>query len=747
MPISIRHLTLSKRKILCCCAATLMIPGSFSAKAEEEKTVVALEEIMVTARKRAESMQDVPISISAFNAGTLDRKGVGSLRDLEFSIPNLTFTDQGNAFGGFGMRGIYTLVRSIGVESGVGVYVDGVYQGRNSNSNIDMVGIEQVEVLKGPQGTLFGRNTISGAINIVTKQPTEEFEATIKGAYGNYDRFNTNLRVSGPLVDGKLFASVSASHYERKGYTLNLFNGEFLDNADRQSGRFQLRFLPSDQWEINLSLDGFKDRGDTPRGGYLISANGKKGGFAVEFAETSDPRVTSLDNKGYGIFEERDIWGSSLRVAHDLNNGFTLTSITAYREGSFAAASDFDGTSEHIAGGLTGSSSNQFTQEIQLISPDAYKIGSLPGEFDFVLGAYYLYQDTTAFLIATLGDGTNAATDGAVFGGAVADGGFSFGPESAIKTKSLSGYVNANWHVSEKFTVTAGLRVTSEDKDLDFMQLPGVPLGIPEILPTKLKSSNSAVSPTMSLAYHIRPDVTVYSTISRGFKSAGFNADVVGNTDIEFDAEEVTNYEVGFKTMLLDQRLKFNGAFFYQDYTNLQVQQFIGAAQQVTNAAQATIYGLELELHAKPSQFVDINVGVGYIDAKFSSFPNATKTGDDFSGNKLTGAPKITANAALQYLGPISDDMELLVRGEAVYRGEQFFQPSNAAFTKQEGYALLNARAGLIFQDGKYEVMIFGKNLTNKVYNTNKLSFNPLGQELGFFGAPRTYGIELSVNF
>ena len=720
-------------------------PNVVAQDTESQSGANIIEEITVTVRKREESLQDVPISITAYNEAMLTNKGVKRLRDLEFSVPNMTFTEQGNAFGGFGIRGIYTLVRSIGVESGVSVYVDGVYQGRNSNANIDVIDVERIEVLKGPQGTLFGRNTISGAVNIVIKQPGDEFEGKINASYGNLDRIGANISLSGPIMEDKLYARFAVSHYERDGFTENLFNGQDLDNEDRQSGRLNLRYLPDDDLEINFSLDGFRDRGDTPRGGYLVTNTpGRFWRVDTEFAQLSDPRVTSLDNSpsnNIGIFEERDIWGTSVSADYRFSNDYTLTSITAYREGNFETASDFDGTGAEVAGGTTGSDSNQFTQELRINSPGGMTFSSLPGEFDFVAGFFYLYQDTTAFLLGTIGGGCIQSTCPR----SSLPGPATFGPQSSVKTDSWALYLNANWYLTEKLTFTAGLRYTSEDKELDFQQDPALAIGIIAVSPLSLETGDDDISPTFSIAYQIMDDVTAYSTISRGFKSAGFNADVVGNTNLEFNSETVTSFEVGFKSLLFNRRVKLNGAFFFQDYEDLQVQQFIGAVQQVSNAAQAEITGLEIELDARITEFVDFSLGVGYVDAEFKDFPDANRAGDNYAGNKLQAAPELTANAALQYANSINGTTEFLVRGEWTYRGEQFFQADNAPFTRQGGYSLFNARAALRFMDGKYELALFADNISDKVYGTNRLGF--LGTELGHWGAPRTYGAEVSIDF
>lgn len=720
-------------------------PSSMAAAAtaqDGQRESMGIQEVVVTARRRAESMQDVPISVTAIGEAVLDSKGVAVLRDLEFSVPGLTYTDQGAAFGGFGIRGIFTLVRSTGVESGVGVYVDGVYQGRNSNSNLDLVDVERVEVLKGPQGTLFGRNTISGAVNITTQAPSEQFETKIKASVGNLDMRSVNASLSGPIVDGKLLARVSGSLFERDGYTLNLYDGEHLNNQDRANGRLRLRFLATDQLTFDFSADKFKDDANVNRGGYLVSSvPGRFYGVAAEFAQTSDPRVTSLDNFDLGSVEKRDVSGTALTGTYEFGDGFTFSSISAYRDGSFYTASDFDGTAAQIAGGNTRSDSSQFTQEFRLDSRAARQTGFSPAAIDYVAGLFYLTQDTSGRLHTLLGTGCTVSTcpRPGLPGPDV------FGPISQIDTESYAAYVNANWRLSRRFTLTGGLRYTSEDKSLDFQQDAALGIGIPAVPPSHFERSENNVSPTLSLRYEAADDVSMYATIARGYKSGGFNADVVSNLNIVFGPEEVTNYEVGFKSLLFDHRARFNVAVFYVDYQDLQVQQFVGTAQQVTNAAKAEIKGVELELSARLIEHLTLDLGAAYINAEFADFPNATGAGANYAGNKLASAPDYTGSVALEYTHAVATDANIFVRGEWTYRGNQYFQADNAPFTQQEGYSLFNGRVGIDLSDGKYRLSIFGNNLDDKIYATNRLPF--LGTQMGFWGEPRTYGVELIANF
>lgn len=731
-------------------ASAALLLGGPEVSAEESNEVTSakeIEEVVVTARRREERMQDVPISITAFNDTALHNKGVKQLRDLEFSVSNVTFHDQGNAFGGFGIRGIFTLARNIGIESGVGVYVDGVYQGRNSNANLDIIDVERIEVLKGPQGTNFGRNTISGAINITTKRPSDVFEATVKASGGNLDRKAVNASVSGPLIDGVLAGRASVSHFERDGYTKNLFpGGDDTESEDRRTARVKLRFTPTEKLIVNFGWDWFEDRGVRLRGGHLVSG---AGGMDAEFARTRDPRISDLDGGPPGNFENRDIWGTSVTADYTFANGFALNSITAYREGDFSLNSDFDGTGSPISWGNTSNDTEQFTQEFKLSSPSNLEFTDVPGSFDFVAGVYYLTQDATSSLRSVLGQGGTVATGGQpFFGGIVANGNVVFGPDAAVETDSISGYFQGNWHLTDKLTVTAGFRVTDEKKDLlEFQQFPATGIGIPAIGPISLKVDQTDTSPILSVIYEVRPGISLYATRSEGFKSAGFNADVVGNANIVFDAEEVTNWEAGVKSMLFNNRVKFNASGFFMDYQDLQVNQFLGTVQQVTNAAKAEIFGVEVELTALLTDRLSFDLSFGYTDAEFEDFPNATEAGDNFAGNRLQAAPEQTATAALKYVRsvPFGPSGELMLRGESVFRGEQFFQINNAPQTRQGGFTQFNVRGSLSFSDGKYEIAIFGENLGDKVYQTTSRPF--LGLDRGLYGPPRTYGAEVTVRF
>ncbi|MFT4053484.1 MAG: TonB-dependent receptor [Novosphingobium sp.] len=719
------------------------MPQSAMAQASPQSSTEASAQggdIIVTARKRDESLQDVPISISAIGDAELAKKGVTQLRNLEYSVPGVTFTDQGSAFGGFGIRGIFTLVRNGGIESGVGVYVDGVYQGRNSSSNSDIFDVANVQVLKGPQGTLFGRNTVSGAISITTKAPTNDFEGSVKVSAGNLDMRSASAMLSGPIVKDKLLVRVSGSLVKRDGYTLNLYDGKKLDSQDRLGGRMRLRYLATDDLTFDLEVDGARDRGLVNRGGYLISgAQGSSYNPAAEYAQLSDPRVTSVDNFGLGSYEHRDVWGASLNAEYKFGDGFALTSTTAYRDGSFTTASDFDGTASDISGGYTSSSSKQFTQELRLATPTATGTGFAGDAFDVVVGAFYIHQDTDGVLASQLGTGCTELTC-PIFAAPV-----TFGPTSRIRTNSVAGYASLNWRVVDGLTLTGGLRYTWEQKKLDFRQAGAPAIGIPTIPQTFMKRHENNLSPTLSAVYKVTPDISLYGTVSRGYKSGGFNADAVANLDIEFGAEKVTNYEAGFKTSLFDRRVTFNASVYYQDYSDLQVQQFVGAVQQVTNAASANIYGAEVELNAKVTDRLTLNGSFSRIDAKFADFPNATRAGENFKGNYLPSAPKYTADFSAEYTMPMGDSADAFVRGNWSYRGAQYFQANNAAFTYQRGYSLFGARVGLNLQDGKYQIAAFADNIGDKLYATNRLPF--LGTQMGFWGAPRTYGVEATAKF
>ena len=496
-----------------------------------------LEEILVTATRRSESMQDVPISISVVGADDITGSGANNVRDLSGLVPNFVF-GQGNneATSDISIRGIYSHVPpgQVGFDQGVSVYVDGVYMGKQFASNADLGQTERVEVLRGPQGTLWGKNTVAGAVNIITRKPGNELEGGVSIDYGNRNLVHVKSDINVPLVEDRLAFRASVGHQTQDGFITNTFlNNDAPGSFEITSGRTQLRFTPSEQTTVDLNADFFT--GDNID--YIFEyVSDNRFNDDVKFTKTND----------FEDYTDRELFGISLMVEHLFGNGYTVTSISGYRNDEASFGADIEGNPADIFAGVFTVKPKQFTQELRIASP--------AGEaYDFVAGLYYFDQEAES--IDVLMPGRN----------------FPFPPAAGsahqsqtVDAESFAAFVHANYRLSDAATLFAGLRYTDETKKLvvDPTTCPNpitcAALRFPRFAaPVAAPDNLTSKEPTWSvgLRYNVDDDVMVYGTVARGFKSAAFNksrdpvADLAANLLVA-DPEFVTNYEIGAKTEL-----------------------------------------------------------------------------------------------------------------------------------------------------------------------------------------------------
>lgn len=702
-------------KYIIACLATILIIAT-------ESTCVfaqgALEEVVVTARKRAESLQDVPIAITTMNANQLERISAVSLKDLKHIVPSLHYQDRSALQTEITIRGVGGDARNIGLESGVGLYIDGVYAGRTSAYNIDLADIEQIEVLRGPQGTLFGKNTTGGALNITTRKPTEDFEANATFGYGNYDAIRFKGSVSGGL-SSNLFGKVTLASWDRDGYLTNVFDGSDVQSEQRRSGRVQLRFLPSDNLEINLSADLTFDRQKT-----ILNQLGSNAAFGAGFFN-EDRFLINTDQRNS---TERDLFGASMSIDYTLDSGHKLTSITSYRDVEITVNSDIDQTPNDIfRSGPFTDFGEQFTQELRLTSPG--------NEFiDYIAGLFYYQQDADASRRIFAGGNPIFFTDG------------------PVDTTAIAGFANLNFNLSEQLTLTAGVRVTDEEKKGNYTQTSPV-LFFNKSFPN-LKISSTEVSWTASANYKWTDNISTYASASRGFKSGGFNVDPLATPapltadELTFDPEFVTTYELGFKSELYNNKLRVSGAIFYTDYKDRQVPQFeaIGGIPTVItrNAGKADIKGAEIEFNFAATENILLYGAVSYLDGEYDEFIGATAGGGDFSGNTTEKTPEWNINFGSEYRAPVANG-EFIIAPQYSYIGKTYLQPDNGIFNVEGGYDVINLRVGYEIQDGKYGVYFWGKNLAGEEYKEFARQFS--GSDQVLWGEPRTYGVEFKASF
>ncbi len=709
--------------------------------APAQDTQFLIEEVIVTARKREESLQKVPISITAFERRAIERLGASRFRDLEHVIPNLTINGPpSNAAPVISIRGVSSEASNIGFESSLSVYVDGVYQGRPVAFNQDLDNISSLQVLRGPQGTFFGRNATAGAIVITNPTPGENFEMYAGLEYSSFNTIRANGSVSGKL--GKtLYGRVAAFGVKSDGYMLNTFNDDKINNEDAFGVNFNLRSTPTDRIELTL-------RGD-------VMTEQREFVFAEQtIANVTAPVIpgrftTSLDG---ALDEDRDVGGLSLTADIDLKSDYTITSITAWRFADSFNKGDVDGGTVRALNQTFEDNQKQFSQELRIASPSI-------GAFNFVAGAYYFYEsvdsdrvfDVDQNLLDMLGvpplpflQIPPPATKVFLQGVGVVD------------TENFALFAHGNYQFTDRFSVNFGGRMSWEKKQMEFTQV--APLPLPFIFgqinfsdSDELKESD--FSPTIGAAFDADENLRFYGQITSGFKGGGWNLGIqtVGNNlgtaeSISFKPEKITNYEIGMRSKWLDNRVLFNLTGCYMDYEDLQVSQFDPTAgiSRFTNAGLATMKGAELEFVALASSYVTIGGGLGYLDASFDEFKDAAGPGIDFDGNRLANAPRWTGNLSVDFDYPVGNRGTLVVRGVYKYRSKTYFDSRNDVIRSQDAYGLFDARIGFVAPDGAWEIFVFGMNLTDKEYATvNGPAF--FGGLLTNFGLPRTYGIQVRI--
>ncbi len=692
-----------------------------------------LQEVVVTARHREENLQRVPISISAINGEAISAARETTLQGLEYSVPNLVFGETGASAETFiGIRGIGDFSRNIGFDTRVGVYIDGVFAGQSLSVDQGLIDVKQIEVLRGPQGTLFGKNSSSGVINIVSNTPVigeNSGEWRVRG--GNLSTVAGSGIANLPLGD-RAAARISFVTQRQDGYIENLFNGNKLMTNNHTLGRARLLFKPSAALDLNFTMDFRRQHNDLlflePDASYENSAGNPLAAPDFVVDQNAD------------LIDENDGWGGGLTADYTFDNHFVLTAITGYRRADRKTGSDEDATRVFtLDARYFEDHFKHFTEEIRLASP-----GNNP--LRYVLGAFYFDQKARTDRVVALGPGFGGPPQG--IDAAV--------QHSSVDTRNWALFVNANYDLTDRLTLSGGARYTDEKKDAVIRQnvLPG--FGLAQVVAEDLNRSEGYFTATANLQYRVNDAMSAYFTYASGYKSGGFNVDLVRVvSDLPFQEEKVNNFELGLKSDFLDGRLRLNLAAFVAKYSNYQVFQFRfdpssgTTALLISNAASVKTKGFEAEGTALLNDNFSLSFGLGYSDATFEDFPGGAVDGTtgallNVAGNRLPRAPKWTADVTGNYkftLGSTSGRLAI----NYGFRDEQFFNPDNRENSRQGSYGLWNA--SLDFNISKsWQVGLYGRNLTDQTYRTMRgISF--LGVPFSLFAQPRTYGAEVSFRY
>lgn len=724
-------------------------------------------EIIVTAQRREERVQDIPVAISAFGGPQVEKLGIVSLENIAPRVPSFYFGSFGAARPQLYIRGIGTRSFDPGSESSVGVFIDDVYAGRASGSFGSLRDIERIEVLRGPQGTLYGRNTIAGAINIITKGPTPTFKAEAEVGASNYDGYSLFGAVGGPIASDKVMFRVTGWRSVRDGYQTNLTTGNDFQGIDNWGGRAKLAFRPVENFRIDLTGEYTRDDGDAAFSGFNRGSGRSRTLAGVDVAP--NPFATFLGragrtpiaytggNDGYLSFDpflDRRVQTYIGKMEYDA--GFaTLTSITALKKLRIDDGRDLEGSSLDIINQLSRERSKQFTQEFRITS-DPSGPASLDGKLDWIIGGFY-YRDRS-----NRTDQFNLGVDSVV--AQLSASAQTSTALSDYRIDSYAAFAQATLHLG-KLDLTVGGRYTRDEKRAiqeGRNTRPGVPLiAVPFIV------DNDAVytsfDPRFTATYKFNDDVSMYASYSTGFKSGGFQyvPFAASQANVLFQPEDIKTYEVGFKSEFLNRKLRFNAAAFHYDYKDLQVSRIVdlgggAAASLIDNAASSRINGVDVELLARPSSNIDISLTYGYLDGKYKNyFTNAAGTtptaATDLSGRDLVRAPHHSVSMGAEWRIPVSDNSGLTLRADYALLDTFFHEAGNAnpiyggavSQTREPSYGLLDLRAA--YEWGNFRLTGYVTNVANVKYRRTVLALGTTASD--FPGEPRIYGVKLGWKY
>lgn len=691
-----------------------------------------VETVVVTAQKRAQDVQDVPISIEVMGGERLDKLQINDFEALRDYIPNLQVQPSPGNYGIY-IRGFGSGPQNNGFDQSVSLYVDGIYGGRIRQFMAPLFDIERIEVLRGPQGALFGKNTAAGAINIITAGPTDEPHAELSGNY-NVSRNGGEIAgfVSGPLTD-EFAGRLAVKYTDLGGFIRNTATGTNDPSQQNVSARASLRYELSDQFDVTakVSFDNFSTVGKT--GMQLSPANP----VLSEVKASASP---------FGIRERDDQTSYNVSVTANLALGdHTLTSVTGF--------STF--RSRVNAGGASGAPENwlgtfrdrfeQWSQEVRLLSPQG-------GRFEYIVGAYV---DTSDY-------GHYSASRYNLFGGSLAgQTHIDFDQDAS----SWSVFGQGMWRVTEDLRLQASLRYTHNGKDGSFRQFLdfGIPIATPRAFAASIK--DETVDPSVTVQYDIMPRIMLYATYGQGSKAGGFVTDTrtITASQFTFGPENSRNYEVGLKSTSFGGRLLFNLTAYQTQFDDLQVAQWDSGASAfiIRNAASATSRGLESTAQLVVTDNLTLSASAAYLEAVYDDFPGGTclSTGpvpppascrQNLAGTVLPGASRWSGNLSAEYVQPLANDMKISALGVVTYRSRYFTATDESpTYGVQNGRAKLDARIELARQDDRWALALIGKNLTNELTQSFSylwtLSNPPVAVQ--FLDETRTVSLEARVRF
>jgi iron complex outermembrane receptor protein len=695
-----------------------------------------LQEIVVTAQKREQRAQDVGITLDVYSGAELKAAGVITAPDIAKLSPGVGVS---GSFAGqnvmFSVRGVTQQDFQAHAEAPVAVYVDEGYLAANNAAGIGLFDIERVEVLKGPQGTLFGRNATGGLVSITTRKPTKDLSADASVSYGSYNDMRAEAAIGGPLSDS-VQGRVAVLYEKNDGWLDNLSpTGGDLGGKETVGGRIHLAAQPSDAVDLLFTVYGIDVKQSW--GPYtLLSTRSTVSGGIPNAVIVSDPtgfgqppsdyqnlKVDANNAQDSGAYNR--IFGGTFRLNYDVG-GATLTSITDYKQLKYLLLLDDDASAIDFLDTHTSAKVANWSEEVRLFK-------------DFhgtrlTTGLYYLNINAETIDLQRL------------FG----LGGVQVSSPFALDTKSASAFAQAEFDVAPTVTLVGGLRATHEKKDYRYDGFVQTLAGDPIVNARSYRGDRSEWLYSWKAQAEYRPikDVLVYAGYSRGTKAGSYNAPFAGSAtppdaEVPYKAEKLDSYEIGFKTTLADGFATLNGAVFYYDYKDYQAFKFVNFSTVVTNNP-AAIKGAELGLNLRPTTGLELLASVSYVDAKVDNVPISNALGAAVVNRRPPFTSEVQATGSARYAFPVGRG-SLVLQGDVEYRGNFYFSLTNFDATKVEPYTLLNARITWKAPGDHWEVAAFGKNLSDERYRTVGFEASDFGgfTQVGY-GEPRWYGVTFS---
>ncbi len=746
--------------------ATLFIMFALALTGFQASAQGRIDDIVVTAQKRETNLQDTAIAITAVTGDTLRELQLEEIQDVLLRTPSASFSRAGGE-GQIYIRGIGANLLGIGQDSSVAIHQDGVYLGRPNLTINQFLDVERIEILRGPQGTLYGRNATAGVINVISKMPTEELEGYASGYYGNFNRVEIESGVGGPISDTVGFR-VAGRWAQDDGFTddLDPTGGDKIDDTNIWSMRGILDFRPSDSFDGNFILEyGKSDNNNrsvrrrdrqhlSQLGDGQPDAVGGLPAFGCAGCPAAQNPAFNETRNELDTFHEWDVLGLTLNLNWQLGNDMELVSITGYREFDDEFSFNTDGTEASVTNTQYQRNAKQFTQELRMTGSN--------GGFDWLIGGFAMSEDKSEDL------GLPAAK----FGG-------SFNIFAVNDTTAFAIFGQGTTGLTDKLDLTVGLRWNQERKEdcsasqfLGGGNFDGLNSSVPRPDPCgggNRDDSWDDWTPKIGLDYRLSDDALLYASITKGFKSGGTNSLSPGS--IPFDQENLWSYELGLKSEYYDGRMRVNLTGFYYDYTDLQVSTFDAdsGTTRIENAANAEVLGVELDFSAILLDGLVFNFGAAWLDTEYQNFvtqngvlpPPDPNAGDpnivDLSGNSLINAPDLKIVTNLRYDINLFDN-RLYLFGQYSWQDDIFHSQFNDPIIGQSSYGLVDLRAGYIFgSDDQWEISALVKNATDEEYFQNSVRFTSLsngdtdpgaiGAALGYPGEGRSYGVQLRYGF